>query len=208
VKEFYGRDFSVDARVLIPRPETELLVQVAIDHVRSNAQPARIVDVGTGCGCIAITLALELPVSTICSIDISQSALDVAWSNALKYGIGDRIYFSQGDLLVSEGQVYDVVVANLPYISDTDYPRLPPEIRMYEPPIALRGGPDGLHIIERLIAQLQFSLDLGGVALLEIGAGQEKMVSDLAKRYYPDCALASYRDLNGLVRVIKIRLSK
>jgi release factor glutamine methyltransferase len=197
----------IDARVLIPRPETELLVDLAIEHVRGMSRPAFIADVGTGSGNIGITLGLELPESAITAIDISEDALDVARTNAVKYRTGN-VSFLCGNLLEPLPCSCDVIVANLPYVTDDEFISLPAEIVQYEPALALKGGPDGLRVIERLIIQCRNALNESGIILLEIGKGQRPMLSKMLEKYYPNCSIESFLDLNGLERVIKIKLSK
>lgn len=205
-REFYGRNFRVDPRVLIPRPETELLVQLVIDRVKGLSKAVRITDVGTGSGNIAITLALEIPDAVITAIDISDDALDVARGNAVKYNVGKRIRFLSGDLLSPLTEATDIVVANLPYISDNEFLYLSPEITRFEPALALHGGIDGIQIIERLIAQAGNSLHNDGSIYVEVGAGQTGLVKQLIGKYYASYRVQSFHDLNGIERVLEIDL--
>ena len=184
-REFYGRPFVVTNAVLIPRPETEIIIDQVLEHVRSTSQPGdrlRIADFGTGSGCLAISLALEIPESTIIAVDPSLRALDVARQNARTLGATDRISFracSWTDLDVSG---FDIVVANPPYVPDCDRPTLAPDVRDYEPASALFAGPDGLDAIRTLVPAARRVLRPGGELFMEIGAGQAPAVEALLRR--------------------------
>lgn len=178
-KEFYGRAFMVTPAVLIPRPETELLVEAVLDWICAHGA-TQIADIGTGSGAIAISLALALPVTThIYAMDISAAALAVARRNMQHYHVAERIDCAEGDGLAplwEQETVVDVIVANLPYIPDQEMPTLMPEVRDYEPVTALCGGPDGLALITRLIADAPRVLRPGGLLALELGQGQPPTV--------------------------------
>ncbi len=176
---FMERDFATDARALIPRPETEVLVRTWLDCRRlggGGAQPT-ILDLGTGSGCIAVTLAIEQPDTIILGADLSMPALELARENARKHGVADRIEFIRGDSLapIAPGGL-DVIIANPPYIATADYLALPRYIRSFEPRLALDGGPAGLAAIDRLILQAGERLRPHGFLLLEIGDGQADTV--------------------------------
>jgi release factor glutamine methyltransferase len=197
--EFYGLPFRVTPDVLIPRPETEHLVEAAIEITRGSA-PATIVDVGTGSGAIAIALAHNLKSSRVTAIDVSEAALALAHQNAERNGVSVR--FLQGDLLEPvAGETFSLVVSNPPYIPETDRPSLSVEVRDHEPAIALFAGNDGLDIYRRLIPQAFGTLSAGGHILLEIGHGQVQVVQAMLERagfVNVRCIL----DLQGIPRVL------
>jgi release factor glutamine methyltransferase len=219
-KEFYGLDFLVDRRVLVPRPETELLVDLALDIVRRKTKDERrktesdtlrpssfvlrplcIADIGTGSGCIAIALAVHLPAALVTAVDISPGALEVAWLNAAHHGVAERVRVVQGDLLAPLDQPVDLVVSNPPY---TILSAIDEGVRRYEPRAALDGGPDGYDLYRRLLPQLPAKLRPGGAALLEIGATQGSIVAELAQRSFPAACISIHQDLAGLDRVVVI----
>ncbi|MBM3166045.1 MAG: peptide chain release factor N(5)-glutamine methyltransferase [Chloroflexi bacterium] len=210
-KEFYGHDFYVDQRVLIPRPETELLVEAALQWANTFAhskphsgQPLVIADIGTGCGAIAVALALGLPESIICAIDISPLAIDVARINCARHNVTEQVVLLQGNLLEPLPKPADLVIANLPYIKTPDLANLSPEIARFEPLLSIHGGEDGLRVIESLLSQLEGKILPHSCLLLEIGRGQGNELSSLLKRYIPhaDCVFLS--DYGGVNRVVKI----
>ena len=199
-REFYGRDFAVDPRVLIPRPETEHLVEAALNRMGDGA---RVLDVGTGSGCIAVTVALERPGSRVVATDLSPGALAVAAANCRRHGVGDRVRLVRTDLLAAlRPGVFDVVVSNPPYIDVGEWPTLMPEIRDHEPPEALLAG-DGLDFFRRLLAAGGF-LRAGQRLLLEIGKGQLEAVREVAERggFEEEWVVA---DLAGIPRVVTLR---
>ena len=175
--EFHGRTFTCDRRALIPRPETEQLVEIALDMMRALPAPA-ILDAGTGSGIIAITLAIELPSAEVHATDTSTDALALATENAARHALAERIAFSQADLLPEKAGPFGLIVANLPYIPSPEIPGLQPEVA-HDPASALDGGPDGLDIIRRLIEQAPAHMTPGGALLLEIGLGQADTVAAL-----------------------------
>jgi release factor glutamine methyltransferase len=174
--DFWGRGFEISPAVLVPRPETELLVQVALDLPLSPT--AQVLDVGTGSGCIAVTLAAERPKWRVFAIDQSSAALEVARTNARRHGVG--IEFHRGDLTGEFDPPWDLVVANLPYIPSADLEGLPVEVR-HDPASALDGGPDGLKLVRRLVEDLPRLLRPCGGAVLELFEGQADAVAELAK---------------------------
>lgn len=205
-QEFYGLDFLVDRRVLIPRHETEMLVLLALErnqHV-PHGLPL-IVDVGTGSGAIALALAHRLSQARIFATDISQDALAVAEMNALQLNVQVRVNILQSDLITRVEEPFDILVANLPYIPSVRYKTLPREIRDYEPRIALDGGDDGLAVMRRMLAQMQARAKRGAVAFLEISEEQGAGAVELVKRQFPRAPVRLYQDPEGLDRVIEIQ---
>lgn len=208
LREFYGRDFHVTPAVLIPRPETEALVELAIAATGSlrSAQkpshPAVIVDVGTGSGCIAVTVALDSPGERVIATDVSLAALSVARENA--HRLGARVEFVESSLLPPAPELFDVIVSNPPYISKADEPSLPPDVREFEPDLALFAEDDGLAVIRGLITEARARLRPLGWLLMEIGDGQSVAVGSLIRasglrfeRFVPD--------LQGIPRVVVAR---
>jgi release factor glutamine methyltransferase len=187
-REFYGRRFAVDPRVLIPRPETELLVEAALREVKQDA-PSRVLDLCTGSGCVAVTIAAERPQASVWATDLSPAALDVARANALALGVDARVTFFEGDLLapVPEGATFDVIASNPPYVRSAEIATLQREVQK-EPREALDGGPDGLRVIERLLSAALPRLKRGGLLALEIGEDQGAAVQEAMTR-------AGYRDV-------------
>ncbi|NLF02734.1 MAG: peptide chain release factor N(5)-glutamine methyltransferase [Anaerolineales bacterium] len=198
--EFYGLEFKVTPDVLIPRPETELLVDLAITR-----QPATIVDVGTGSGCIAISLAVHLPDAFMYAIELSTAALIVALENATHHHVSDRIRFMAGDLLMPRPSPVDLIVSNPPYVSADEWASLPPSVRDHEPQLALDGGPDGLVAIRQLLAEAPAVLRPGGVLLMEIGASQGEAALELASAYFPQAEARIFTDLSGHDRVLEVQ---
>jgi release factor glutamine methyltransferase len=185
-QEFYGRPFIVNRLVLIPRPETEHLVEAALairpapSRIRPlRIRPFRVLDIGTGSGILAITLALELPHATAIATDISAAPLAVAQQNAQALGAADRIHFLISDLFAAldSEQRFDCIVSNPPYVSTSE--ALEPQVRDYEPPAALYAGEDGLALYRRLIPEAFAHLEPGGHLLLEIGQGQREAIQHL-----------------------------
>jgi len=174
--EFFGRSFLCDSRALIPRPETEQLVELILANLKT--QPATLLDVGTGSGVIALTLALERPGVTVSATDLSADALALAKDNASRHALGETVNFFQADLFPPGETRFDLIVANLPYIPSGDLPALQPEVQR-DPALALDGGPDGLSIITRLISHCPQRLAEGGTLALEIGHDQAPRVRDI-----------------------------
>lgn len=201
-REFFGLDIAVDPRVLIPRPETELLVERALPIAQRLAAPPQIADVGAGSGAIAIAMAVHLPEATIYALDDSAGALSVTTENAHRHGVGDRVRCLQGDLLSPLPGPVDLLIANLPYVATDEWRQLPPEIRDHEPRAALDGGPDGLSAIGRLLATASPYLQPEGKILLEIGASQGAAVTSLARQHFPQARVRLEQDYAGLDRLI------
>ena len=204
-REFYGLDFYVNPHVLIPRPETELLVEMALTLVQ-NHRLATIADIGTGCGAIAISLALNLPQFKIYATDISSSALEVAKTNCNKHGVLNRIHLLQGDMLDPLPEPVDLIVSNLPYVKKAELPHV--NTARFEPFLALNGGPDGLQKIRRLCQQVNNKLHPPGYLLLEIGQGQDKAVITLLHSLFPHAKIKTTPDLGSIDRVVSLHLSK
>src|SRR5271163_2053307 len=182
-QEFWGMDFIVSPAVLIPRPETEHVVEAALDLVRkgSRASSPDIIDVGTGSGCIALALAKELPQAEIHATDISTAALEIARANAARHGFNSRVHFHQTDLLHGfESGTFDLVVSNPPYVGEFEEDQVQLEVRKYEPRNAVFAGPTGLEVIERLIPQAHAVLKPGGFLLMEISG----TIAEGAKRLF------------------------
>jgi release factor glutamine methyltransferase len=207
-REFYGLDLETTPAALIPRPETELLVEEALACALQQQERTRdrplIVDVGTGNGAIAIALGVHLSSAVLMAIDISREALALAERNACHHGVEGRIAFLQADLLSSLAQPADVIVANLPYVRSADWEALPPEIREHEPRLSLDGGPDGLREIGRLLQQASSRLRPGGSLLVELGPPQAAAALELAHRRFPGAAARILPDAAGRDRVLAI----
>lgn len=203
--EFFGLPFRVTPAVLIPRPETEHLVEKAIALAGALHSP-RIVDVGTGSGAIAIALAHALPAANITAIDLSADALKVARDNAERNGVGARIRFFQGDLLAPvAGEQFDMIVSNPPYVPNPDCESLAVEVREHEPHLALFAGADGLEVYRRLIPSAAHALIRGGWLALEIGFGQMESVRGLlAGAGFSNIEFMP--DLQGIPRVVCARM--
>jgi len=203
-KEFFGMDYEVTRSTLIPRPETETLVELAIEFARNRYADNRFtaVDVGSGSGAIAIALACELPNARIIATDVSRRAMAVACRNAERHGVAARIEFVEGDtLLPIEGRT-DVIAANLPYVTTDDWLATPPEIREWEPRSALDGGADGLRYIRRLFQQAPGKLARNGALFAEIGDHQGATARSLAEEAFPAAEVDVRPDLAGRDRVI------
>lgn len=206
-REFYGLDFVVDRRVLIPRPETELLVELALEstaHFRARVQRLILADVGTGSGVVAISLAANLPGAAVYATEASAVALEVAALNAARHGVSSRVHLLSGDLLDPLHEPVHIIVANLPYVPTEHLAYSAPDVVAYEPLAALDGGVDGLMHIRRLLAQARHWLLPGGIMLLEIGAGQGQEVLTLSAQHYPTAKAELFQDYAGLDRVVRV----
>jgi release factor glutamine methyltransferase len=183
-QEFFGLSFLVNPAVLIPRPETEILVEkaLALAH-NSSVKSPRFADVGTGSGCIAISVARECPQSQMWAVDVSPAALAVARRNAVRHGVADRVHFACADMLecFRPRPDFDFILSNPPYVAGTEIPDLPPVVRDHEPRLALFGGESGLDACVRLAAQARRHLAPGGFLLMEIGAGQSEIVARILR---------------------------
>ena len=194
--EFYSREFLVDDRVLIPRPETELVVDAAIERAK---QGARVIDIGTGSGCIAMSIERERPDLRVVAIDRSVDALAVAAKNRAR--LGSRVLLAASDLFSSVCGTFDIVVSNPPYVPLGEYKELAVEVRIHEPRIALTPGPRGTEIISRMLTDARARLAPHGVAIIEVGYGQEEAVRSLAKTKRFDVEVF-LPDLAGIPRVV------
>ncbi|MBM3151576.1 MAG: peptide chain release factor N(5)-glutamine methyltransferase [Chloroflexi bacterium] len=203
--EFHGLDFIVTPQALIPRPETELLVEAALAWLERHPQRRRGLDVGTGSGCIALTLAHNIQDLQMVATDISPAALEVAARNAARLALTERVGFERCDLLPPPGSPpFDLVTANLPYIPTAELHRLPVYGR--EPSLALDGGVDGLDLIRRLLAGAPDLLPRGGLALLEIEASQGLAALSLAYDAFSEARISLRQDLAGRDRLVRIEL--
>lgn len=200
-QEFFGREFVVSAAVLIPRPETELLVEAALARL-SVTKNVYISDVGTGSGAIAVTIAAERPLARILATDISADALIVARENAVKHGVSDRVEFVEADVVPQGADGFDMIVSNPPYVAEADRAGLAHEVRDFEPEVALFAGAEGLDVYRRLIPAALHALKPGGLLLLEIGAGQADAVRALLHGWR-DVEIRP--DLQGIPRVVVAR---
>ena len=211
-REFYGLPFLVDARALIPRPETELLVEETIAAARemktenAHGEGLLIADVGTGSGCIVVAAATVLTGARFAAVDISADAVEVARHNAERHGVADRITFAVGDLLEPLPAPLDIIVANPPYIPAENLPELQAEIRDHEPRVAVDGGAGGVTIAERLIRAAPSYLRPGGRLLMEVGYGQAPLMVDAAIEAFPAGSVVDMAlDLAGIPRVVRVR---
>lgn len=227
IKEFHGIALAIDARALVPRPETEMLVDLALGELAealgreprpTGTPPIAVADVGTGSGAIAVALAVALrrrgmagEVEIVAS-DASADAVALAWENAVAHGVADRVGVTVADLLPAAGRAagllvaadrFDLVCANLPYIRTGDLDDLPPPVH-FEPAEAIDGGPDGLDLIRRLLAELPDRLSEGGLALLEIGADQADLIRGASARSLPGWSCDIADDLAGRPRIARI----
>ncbi len=206
-QEFYGLDLIVDRRVLIPRPETEHVVELALRALEKISQPEPvIVDVGTGSGAIALALAHRTTRAKIFATDLSPDALAVAKMNAARLHLSEWVTFYETDLLQGVPAPIELITANLPYIPLERFERLPREIRQYEPRTALLGGLDGLSVIRRLLAQIERYVARKGFVFMEISEEQGAAARNLVQTILPRAQVEIHQDLEGLDRVVEIRL--
>jgi release factor glutamine methyltransferase len=201
--EFCGHTFAIDKRAMVPRPETEELVELLVSEISDQRSDVRIVDVGTGSGVIALSLAAKFLEAEIYAIDISEDALSLARENAAQLRLSERVRFQKSDLLENVSERFDLIVANLPYISMQDRHLLAREV-LHDPEVALFGGPGGDELVRKLIEQAPAHLELGGLLALEIGLGQAEGFSDfLRQKNYHDIALK--KDYSGISRFLLAR---
>lgn len=214
--EFYGFTFRVTKDTLIPRPETELLVDEALRCALHLAEkkPLTIIDLCSGSGCIAVSMALKLPESVIYATDISKTALKIAAQNASSNNVTDRITFLEGDLFAAldgdgtQARKADIIISNPPYISESEIEVLDPEVIGYEPKSALYGGPDGLAFYRRIITQAPERLSEGGFLLLEMGFGQYEEIKNLMEKERRYTEITVLKDYSGIERVIRGRAGR
>jgi release factor glutamine methyltransferase len=204
-KEFYGRVFHIDKRVLVPRPDTEILVETALRRTTACSMGGRYLDLCTGSGCVAVSLARERSTSKVFAVDLSAEALAVAVDNAVRLGSVFQMVFLQGDLfepLAAFSDLrFELITANPPYITDSEFATLPEDVRAFEPRLALTGGPDGLAVMRRIVAEARARLAAGGVLAVEMGAGQAERV----KAFFADAGfenVAVDKDYGGHERVV------
>ena len=203
-QRFFGLDFYVDSRVLIPRSATEVLVNKVLEAAKHRLyRDCRIAEIGTGCGAVAISLALYIPKAKIYATDVSLAALEVARNNCERHKVSKRIHLLHGDMLSPLLERVDILVANLPYVKDSDIEQLNPEIG-FEPVLALAGGEDGLDKVRSLLTQAEEKLRPNGSILLEIGGGGLKQATELAKDYFPKVTLDVMADIDGVGGIITI----
>ena len=204
-REFFGLAFKVTTDVLIPRPETEILVEETLSWInfhRTKEKLMVIADIGTGSGCIAVSLATYLGMDKFFATDISKEALQVAKSNALSHGVHKKIEFLHGDLLDSVPNSINLLIANLPYITDEEFSQLPTDIQAYEPSLALQGGADGTRLITKLLKQAPNYLTNPGAIILEISPQQVNPLTTFSKKIFPAAQTRVVKDLAGLDRVL------
>ena len=199
---FYGREFAVDPRVLIPRPETEHLVEDAVAFLRDSGRTA-VLDVGTGSGAIACTLAAEVPAAFVDGTDVSAAALAVAQENAVRLGVANRCTFTLADIVSSYSRRFDLIVANLPYVPSADVPAKPDPVG-FEPRVATDGGPDGLVQYRKLLDAAPRLAAPGALLLLEAAPPTMAALRVLAEEAFPEAAVSVCRDYAGLDRFVRI----
>jgi release factor glutamine methyltransferase len=203
VQEFWNRDFLVTPAVLIPRPETELIIEELLERLPGDVPelPRRIADIGTGSGCLAVTAAAELPFVEVIATDISAAALNVAQQNALRHGVADRIAFRESAYLIGAEGTFDFILSNPPYVTESEYQSLAPEVREYEPASALVAGEDGFRDIAQIVDLSTAYLKPGGTLLIEIGWKHSDALVDLVTSF-PALRLAEIaNDLQNIPRV-------
>ena len=203
LQEFWSRDFEVTPDVLIPRPESELIVEelLTLLPVDAPALPRRVADIGTGSGCIAVTVAAERPLVHVVATDISRPALDVARKNAARAGVSPQIEFLECAYLSGTTGTFDFILSNPPYVTESEYEELQPEVREYEPDIALQAGEDGLRDIRQIVNLAAERLKPGGTLFMEIGHQQADAIAELVKEF-PSLTLA--RISNDLQRIPRV----
>ncbi len=200
-REFYGRRFKITKDVLSPRPETEMLIEAALESLKDKTEP-KILDLGTGSGVIAISILAEVTQAKGLALDISAAALDIARDNALRHSVSDRLAFLQGSWFEPVTGRFDIIVSNPPYITDAAMTALAPEVTGFDPDMALRGGPDGLEAYRVIISEAPNYLKPNGILLFEIGYDQGQSVSHLLEtRNFTQ--IVTSQDLAGHDRMIK-----
>jgi release factor glutamine methyltransferase len=211
-QEFWSGDFKVDPRALIPRPETELLVEQSLSILSEDAsiRSPCILEIGTGSGAVAVSLAQELRKSFIVATDISREALLLARENAQSANVLDRIKFVNGDLLgpfrpVKDDGPFDLILSNPPYVMRSEIARLAREVKDYEPIVALDGGEDGMEFYRKIVSQASFYLRKDGWLLLEMGQGQGERVSEIIEREGEFNLPERFKDLSGIERVVRVQ---
>jgi release factor glutamine methyltransferase len=206
-QEFWGLPFLVSPAVLIPRSETELILDVALDLFPEKDAAFVAADVCTGSGNVAIALATERPAAQIAATDISSDALDMARRNAARHQVAGRVRFTRADLLEGLDGPFDLITCNPPYVAERDRRGLQPEVRDYEPDVALFGGADGFHLVERLVTSAAARLRPGGFLLFEFGLGQDERVENLVAETDRLRLIELRRDLQGIARTAVVARS-
>jgi release factor glutamine methyltransferase len=205
-REFWNLTFEVSPAVLIPRPETEGLVEAVNQSFPDHDAALRVADVCTGSGCIAVAIALERRKAQVVAADLSEAALEIARRNAVRHGVGDRIECVQGDLLTPLTGTFDLIVANPPYVPKAVHRGLQPEVRNFEPAMALFSGNDGLDMIRRLVTDSAARLEENGYLIFEFGDGQESAVTELISASHELTMVEIKCDLQGIERIAIARL--
>jgi release factor glutamine methyltransferase len=199
-QEFWGLSLDVSPAVLIPRPETELIVEAALEQFADRTRSLAVADACTGSGCLAVALAAELPQASVVATDISQIALDVAQRNSERHHVDDRIRFIRTNVLEDVDGTFDLIVGNPPYVRTIDRPALQPEVRDFEPPVALFGGETGMDIVAALVDEAVDRLRHQGYLMFEFGFGQDVAVEALIEKTEGLTFLGLRRDLQGIAR--------
>ncbi|MEI8132904.1 MAG: peptide chain release factor N(5)-glutamine methyltransferase, partial [Leptolinea sp.] len=202
-REFFGRKFAIQPGILVPRPETELLVETALQWLAGHPSHRAVVDVGCGSGCIAISLAAECPGITICAVDIFPDAVRLTQRNAGMHQVNSNVLCLVGDLIATFNTKFDMICANLPYIPTRLLNGL--AVTRFEPALALDGGENGLQIIDRLLKQAVRLISPGGLILLEIESAQGESAQQLALQYFPQSEVRLVRDLADHPRLVIIQ---
>lgn len=213
-REFFGMTFEVGPGCLVPRPETETLVEAALDAIKAHPSARRLVrvaDIGTGSGAIALSVAQHFPNAKVFAVDVSTEALQWAGRNMRRFGLQDRVILLAGDLAEPLSEPVDVMLANLPYVSTDEFETLPSQIREREPRVAVEGGTQGVELIARLAEQLDAHLAPVAAAIFEVGAGQISWAEELVTRALTEAGRTSldvryHRDLRGIRRVLEVRI--
>lgn len=203
-REFFGLKLACSPQALIPRPETEQLVELGLDWLARRPPGPLVIDVGTGSGALAVALALHAPSAKVLAIDMAPGALRLARRNAVSHGVDSRVDCVRGDLLGPVRTPADLIVANLPYVSEGDWEALPPEMRAHEPRSALVGGRAGTEAISRLVAEAPPHLARSSLLLCECGDRQAKALRIAAGRAFPNARIEVRQDLAGLDRVLRV----
>ena len=213
-REFFGMTFEVGPGCLVPRPETETLVEAALEAIKAHPSARRLVrvaDIGTGSGAIALSVAQHSPNAKVYAVDVSTEALQWAGKNMRRFGLQDRVVLLAGDLAESLSEPIEVLLANLPYVSTDEFETLPAQIREREPRVAVEGGPQGVELIARLAQQLDSHLSPVAAAIFEVGAGQITWAEEIVTRALSEAGRTAldvryHRDLRGIRRVLEVRV--
>jgi len=200
--EFYALDFLITPDVLIPRPETEMMVDMALGWIKKQEGSKRVLDMGTGSGCVAVSVALNSLNVSVVGVDSSKNALELAQKNAEKFHVETRIQFLQSDLFSNVDERFDLICANLPYIPTCELSSLP--VSKFEPNIALDGGEEGLAVISAFLKDAGSFVTLPGLILCEYGIGQEEKVKKMAKIHFPNSIWETHKDLQDIPRLLSI----